>query len=765
MTSQPKHQSKTLHKLLKLAETSPSTRFSADNLKSPFTTYTAEKSNLLAQDEAEEYRHFAEVDIDNQSYRPCQTASSHSPSSRTPTFIPDTSSLHSTITVTDEELLIIKKLREFSKNAQTPKTTFPVEITAQIPNIITQVPNDSLTTNCSTSSAYSSGVKTAENKINEPYKSLNQTQDVKQHKYHNHVRETTFSVIVNPQASVASILEPNRKSLDLTELTFSNFTGQSGNVASASPHQVHDVSEHYSHTQTSKNLQPDHNTRMNSKISSTSPLEDNLYTDKSNDIMITPLEEMKKMNNKMITESSSYSSSNLNTFGRDVKYSNLNSAMPVIETIEADRPRQLSLMTHNQSQNSYHSSSDKKRNSIQSSRKSNFSLSKKRISLLKKSLKNNSVHSFNSNISRKNSTKSSTISRSISQTSSNKTFEVIEVTQATSPEKISSKKVQNMENKTDNSGRKKSSSSPNKSRKSTHKSELTFRDSIMSSHHSVNSNMIVDGMKMYEPPSDIFYRKELYWQQDAEKEKLRFENSESEDEKDPRNFYHPSGRPSKGIKHRIRFRSDMLSSLVGTQYELLRITTFFLLVYILAGGLIFRQLEHKAEHRRCRYITQELNVTFPQIQNQIYRKVRDRVGLQFNDFYRLAHIFAELQMHKATLSRIYNGTTVVLDGSPESMEQLAKIEEQEKMENYKLFKQRKNTESAEKNRLAKISGSDMANMIGFLDSATTKEPYFATGDVDLAEPGIRNVTGWVIRAVFSLFWVHIFANRNLNASF
>ena len=151
-------------------------------------------------------------------------------------------------------------------------------------------------------------------------------------------------------------------------------------------------------------------------------------------------------------------------------------------------------------------------------------------------------------------------------------------------------------------------------------------------------------------------------------------------------FLMPHGRNSKGVKHRIRFRSDMVSGLVGTQYELLRITTFVLLVYVLAGGLVFRQLEHTAEHQRCKYITQELNNTFPKIQNQIYRKVRDRVGLQFNDFYRLAHIFAEIQLHKATLSRIYNGTTVVLDGTNDSLRLLEEIEMQEKEANYRSFK-------------------------------------------------------------------------------
>ena len=51
------------------------------------------------------------------------------------------------------------------------------------------------------------------------------------------------------------------------------------------------------------------------------------------------------------------------------------------------------------------------------------------------------------------------------------------------------------------------------------------------------------------------------------------------------------------------------------------------------------------------------------------------MGLQFNDFYRLAHIFAEIQLHKATLSRIYKNETIVLDGSAASMKELERIEE------------------------------------------------------------------------------------------
>ena len=187
----------------------------------------------------------------------------------------------------------------------------------------------------------------------------------------------------------------------------------------------------------------------------------------------------------------------------------------------------------------------------------------------------------------------------------------------------------------------------------------------------------------------------------------------------------PHGRASKGIKHRIRFRSDMVNGMIGTQYELLRITTFVLLVYILAGGLVFRQLEHKAEHARCQYITKELNETFPKIQNQIYRKVRDRVGLQFNDFYRLAHIFAEIQLHKATLSRIYKNETIVLDGSAASMKELERIELLEKRENYEIFKRQ---------QLAKIASSMNISRAGIprtTNPSSRRKRESSSGDVFL----------------------------------
>ena len=118
----------------------------------------------------------------------------------------------------------------------------------------------------------------------------------------------------------------------------------------------------------------------------------------------------------------------------------------------------------------------------------------------------------------------------------------------------------------------------------------------------------------------------------------------------------------------IKLRSEAIASKIqGNIYEVFLISFMLLLIYILGGGLVFRHLEHEAEHNKCNYMTRELNQNYPRITDDLKHKFNGRTGVQFADFYELAHLFSEIQTHKATLVRKYKNDTIIITGTDENL--------------------------------------------------------------------------------------------------
>ena len=122
--------------------------------------------------------------------------------------------------------------------------------------------------------------------------------------------------------------------------------------------------------------------------------------------------------------------------------------------------------------------------------------------------------------------------------------------------------------------------------------------------------------------------------------------------------------------------------------KMFQLSSILLIFTLLSGGLIFRHLEHQAEYVQCNYMTKELNLNYPAITDKLMHKFKAGLPVQFADFYELAHLFAEIQMHKATLIREYKGERIVITGTPENLIDLKKMEEKEYADNVKIWQEK-----------------------------------------------------------------------------
>ena len=96
-----------------------------------------------------------------------------------------------------------------------------------------------------------------------------------------------------------------------------------------------------------------------------------------------------------------------------------------------------------------------------------------------------------------------------------------------------------------------------------------------------------------------------------------------------------------------------------TQNELTLIATIILIIYILLGGLIFRELEHGAEHERCTAVNNEFQEEFGKTLERIKKSGsmlgsadnsnQSSIRIFLENFAQMAHLFAEINAHDAVL--------------------------------------------------------------------------------------------------------------------
>ena len=113
------------------------------------------------------------------------------------------------------------------------------------------------------------------------------------------------------------------------------------------------------------------------------------------------------------------------------------------------------------------------------------------------------------------------------------------------------------------------------------------------------------------------------------------------------------------------------------EFEICFVCFMLLLIYILTGGIIFRQIENYQEQKNCNAMTIELN-NYPNITETIRSKYLAGEEVQLADFYELAHLFTEIVEHKATIIRQYKNRSIIVTGTPDNLRELRELEEEEK---------------------------------------------------------------------------------------